>query len=218
VGRRARLAGYGLEALGIGRENTEPNVPTNAYLQTVFPNIYAAGDVAGPYQLTHAAAHQAWYATVNALFGDFKRFAADYRHLPSTVFVAPEVARVGVNEQEARAQGLRFEVTRFDLADLDRALTDAGSAPPQGFVKVLTAPGKDRILGVSIVAPQAGDMLAEYVLAMRHGLGLKAILGTVHAYPTFAEANKYAAGAWQRARAPKRLLALVRAFHAWRRG
>ncbi len=218
VGRRARLSGYGLDELGIVVNDTQRTVPTNAYLQTVFPTIYAAGDVAGPYQLTHAAAHQAWYATVNALFGDFKRFAADYRHLPATTFVAPEVARVGLNEQEARAQGLRFEVTRFDLADLDRALTDAGSAPPTGFVKVLTVPGKDRILGATIVAPQAGDMLAEYVLAMRHGLGLKAILGTVHAYPTFAEANKYAAGAWQRAHVPKRLLAWARAFHAWRRG
>ncbi len=218
VGRRARMTGYGLEALGIAIDDQRNTVPTNAYLQTVFPNIYAAGDVAGPYQLTHAAAHQAWYATVNALFGDFKRFAADYRHLPATTFVAPEVARVGLNEQEARAQGLRYEVTRFDLADLDRSLTDAGSTPPAGFVKVLTAPGKDRILGATIVAPQAGDMLAEYVLAMRHGLGLKAILGTVHAYPTFAEANKYAAGAWQRAHAPQRLLAWARAFHAWRRG
>ena len=215
VGRRARLSGYGLEDLGIAVEHT---VPTNAYLQTVFPSIYAAGDVAGPYQLTHAAAHQAWYATVNALFGDFKRFAADYRHLPATTFVAPEVARVGLNEQEARTRGIRYEVTRFDLADLDRALTDAGGAPPTGFVKVLTVPGKDRILGATIVAPQAGDMLAEYVLAMRHGLGLKAILGTVHAYPTFAEANKYAAGAWQRAHVPKRLLALARVFHGWRRG
>ena len=215
VGRRARLSGYGLEELGIAVEHT---VPTNAYLQTVFPSIYAAGDVAGPYQLTHAAAHQAWYATVNALFGDFKRFAADYRHLPATTFVAPEVARVGLNEQEAQAQGVGYEVTRFDLADLDRALTDAGSAPPTGFVKVLTVPGKDRILGATIVAPQAGEMLAEYVLAMRHGLGLKAILGTVHAYPTFAEANKYAAGAWQRAHVPKRLIAWARGFHAWRRG
>ncbi len=215
VGRSARLSGYGLEELGISAERT---VPTNAYLQTVFPSIYAAGDVAGPYQLTHAAAHQAWYATVNALFGDFKRFAADYRHLPATTFVAPEVARLGLNEQEAQAQGVRYELTRFDLADLDRALTDAGSAPPTGFVKVLTVPGKDRILGATIVAPQAGDMLAEYVLAMRHRLGLKAILATVHAYPTFAEANKYAAGAWQRAHAPKRLLAWARGFHAWRRG
>lgn len=218
VGRRARLTGYGLEELGLCPEARERTIATNDYLQTVFPNIYAAGDVAGPYQLTHAAAHQAWHATVNALFGDFKRFAADYRHLPSVTFVAPEVARVGLNEQAARAQGLRFEVTRFDLAELDRALTDAGSTPPSGFVKVLTVAGKDRILGVTIVASHAADMLAEYVLAMRHGLGLKAILSTVHAYPTFAQANQYAAGAWQRAHVPKRLLALARGFHAWRRG
>jgi len=215
VGRRARLSGYGLEALGLDGERT---VPTNAYLQTVFPTIYAAGDVAGPYQLTHAAAHQAWYATVNALFGNFKRFAVHYRHLPQATFVAPEVARVGLNEQEAQAKGITYEATRFDLADLDRALCDAGSAPPTGFVKVLTAPGKDRILGVTIVAPQAAEMLAEYVLAMRHGLGLKAVLATVHAYPTFSEANKYVAGAWQRAHAPRVLLRLARAFHAWRRG
>ena len=215
VGRRARLSGYGLEALGLDGERT---VSTNAYLQTVFPTIYAAGDVAGPYQLTHAAAHQAWYATVNALFGSFKRFAVHYRHLPQATFVAPEVARVGLNEQEAQAKGIAYEATRFDLADLDRALCDAGSAPPTGFVKVLTAPGKDRILGVTIVAPQAAEMLTEYVLAMRHGLGLKAVLGTVHAYPTLSEANKYVAGAWQRAHAPRVLLRLARAFHAWRRG
>ena len=215
VGRRARLSGYGLEALGLDVERT---VPTNAYLQTVFPTIYAAGDVAGPYQLTHAAAHQAWYATVNALFGSFKRFAVHYRHLPQATFVAPEVARVGVNEQEAQTQGVDYEVTRFDLADLDRALCDAGSAPPAGFVKVLTAPGKDRILGATIVAPQASEMLAEYVFAMRHGLGLKAILGTVHPYPTYSEANKYVAGVWQRAHAPQRLLSWARTFHTWRRG
>ena len=215
VGRRARLQGYGLETLGIATEHT---VPTNAYLQTVFPTIYAAGDVAGPYQFTHAAAPQAWYATVNALFGGFKRFAADYRHLPSTTFVSPEVARVGLNSQEAHARGVAFEVTRFDLAELDRALCEAGDAAPSGFVKVLTVPGSDRILGVTIVAERAAEMLAEYVLAMRKGLGLKAVLGTVHAYPTFTEANRYAAGVWQRAHVPAWLLRLARRFHAWRRG
>ena len=215
VGRRARLQGYGLETLGIATERT---VPTNAYLQTVFPTIYAAGDVAGPYQFTHAAAHQAWYATVNALLGDFKRFAADYRHLPVTTFVAPEVARVGLNAQEADAQGVAFERTRFDLAELDRALCEAGDAAPTGFVQVLTVPGSDRILGVTIVADRAAEMLAEYVLAMRKGLGLKAVLGTVHAYPTFTEANKYAAGNWQRAHVPAWLLRGARRFHTWRRG
>ena len=215
VGRRARLKGYGLEALGL---DVDRAVPTNAYLQTVFPTIYAAGDATGPYQLTHAAAHQAWHATVNALFGGFKRFAVHYRHLPHATFVAPEVARVGLNEQEAQAKSLAYEVTRFDLAELDRALCDAGKVPPAGFVKLLTAPGTDRLLGATIVAPAASEMLPEYVLAMRHGLGLKAILGAVHAYPTYNEANKYAAGVWQRAHAPKRLLALARAFHTWRRG
>lgn len=212
VGRSARLSGYGLEELGIPTGHT---VQTNDYLQTIYPNIYAAGDVAGPYQFTHTAAHQAWYAAVNALFGDFKKFKADYRVIPWATFTDPEVARVGLNEQEARAQGIAFEVTRYGIDDLDRALCDSEA---QGFVKVLTAPGKDRILGVTIVGSHAGDLIAEYVLAMKHGLGLNKILGTIHIYPTMAEANKYAAGEWKRAHQPVQLLEWVRRFHNWRRG
>jgi pyruvate/2-oxoglutarate dehydrogenase complex dihydrolipoamide dehydrogenase (E3) component len=212
VGRQARLTGYGLEDLGIPVGRT---VDTNEYLQTLYPNIYAAGDVAGPYQLTHVAAHQAWYAAVNALFGDFKKFKADYRVIPWATFVDPEVARVGLNEQEAREKNVAYEVTRFPLDDLDRALADSET---QGFVKVLTVPGKDRILGVTIVGSHAGDLIAEYVLAMKQGLGLNKLLGTIHIYPTMAEANKYAAGAWKRAHQPERLLAWVKRFHDWRRG
>lgn len=216
VGRRARLTGYGLEALGIPTQHT---VQTNEYLQTLYPNIYAAGDVAGPFQLTHAAAHQAWYATVNALFGQFKRFKADYRVIPRATFTTPEVASVGLNEQQAQAQGVAYELTHFSLQELDRAICDEGPyAAAQGFVKVLTVPGKDRILGATIVGQHAGDLLAEYVLAMRHGLGLNQVLGTIHSYPTWAEANKYAAGQWKRAHAPQRLLAWVRKYHDWRRG
>jgi len=212
VGRSARLTGYGLEDLGMATERT---VPTNAYLETIYPNIFAAGDVAGPYQLTHVAAHQAWYAAVNALFGSVKKFKVDYTVLPRTTFTDPEVARVGLNEQEARASHTPFELTQFDLADLDRAMVDGQT---RGFVKVLTVPGKDTILGVTLVGHHAGDLLAEYVLAMKHGLGLNKILGTVHSYPTFSEANKYAAGVWKRAHAPQRLLTLAKHFHAWRRG
>jgi len=212
IGRKARLAGYGLEALGIPAEKT---VDTNEYLQTLYPNIYAAGDVAGPYQFTHTAAHQAWYATVNALFGDLRRFKADYSTIPAATFVDPEIARVGLNEQEARDQGVACEVTRYRLDDLDRAIADGDA---EGFVKVLTVPGKDRILGVTIVGRHAADLLAEYVLAMKHGLGLNKVLGTVHTYPTLSEANKYAAGEWRRAHQPKRLLAWVRRYHAWKRG
>ncbi|NDB00317.1 MAG: hypothetical protein EBY25_05060 [Betaproteobacteria bacterium] len=212
VGRAARLDGYGLEALGIPTGRT---IETNAYLQTLYPNIYAVGDVAGPYQFTHAAAHQAWYATVNALFGQFRRFKADYRALPAVTFTEPEVARVGLSEQEARAQGIAHELTRYRLDELDRAIAEGET---QGFVKVLTVPGQDRILGVTIVGSQAGELLAEYVLAMQQGLGLNKILGTIHPYPTLAEANKYAAGAWKRAHAPERLLAWVRRYHNWRRG
>jgi len=212
AGRAARLTGYGLEQLGIPTDRT---ITTDDTLQTLYPNIYAAGDVAGPLQLTHMAAHQAWYATVNALFGDFKRFRVNYSAIPHATFTDPEVARVGLNEQEAQAQGVAYEVTRYDLDDLDRAIADGAA---HGFVKVLTTPGKDRILGAAIVGAQAGELLAEYVLAMQHGLGLNKILGTVHSYPTLAEANKYAAGQWRRAHQPTALLPWVERFHAWRRG
>jgi pyruvate/2-oxoglutarate dehydrogenase complex dihydrolipoamide dehydrogenase (E3) component/uncharacterized membrane protein YdjX (TVP38/TMEM64 family) len=213
AGRSPRVSGYGLEELGIPL-TPDGTIETNAYLQTVYPNIYAVGDVAGPFQFTHTAAHQAWYAAVNALFGRFKRFKADYSVVPRATFTEPEVARVGLNETEARDRGIACEVTRYDLADLDRAIAD-GTA--HGFVKVLTVPGRDRILGVTIVGEHAGDLLAEYVLAMKHGLGLNKILGTIHTYPTLAEANKYAAGAWKRAHAPRRLLAWVARYHTWER-
>lgn len=212
VGRVARLEGYGLETLGIPVQRT---VDTNDYLQTIYPNIYAAGDVAGPYQLTHVAAHQAWYAAVNALFGEFRLFKADYSVIPWATFIDPEVARVGLNEQDAKEKGIAFEVTRYGIEDLDRAIADSEA---RGFVKVLTVPGKDTILGVILVGTHAGDLLAEYVLAMRHGLGLNKILSTIHTYPTLAEANKYAAGEWKRAHQPKRLLEWVRRYHDWKRG
>jgi len=212
VGRSANLTGYGLEELGVAAGRT---VEVNGYLQTNFPNIYAAGDVAGPYQFTHTAAHQAWYAAVNALFDPFKKFRADYAVVPSATFVEPEVARVGLNEQEARERGIPFDLTRYGLDDLDRAIADEEA---HGFIKVLTVPGKDRILGVTIVGEHAADLLAEHVLAMKHGIGLDKILGTIHTYPTLTEANKYAAGNWKRAHAPQALLRWVGRFHRWRRG
>ncbi|MEQ8771769.1 MAG: FAD-dependent oxidoreductase [Erythrobacter sp.] len=212
VGRKARLDGFGLEELGI---DTEATVDTDEFLATKFPNIYAAGDVAGPFQYTHAASHQAWYASVNALFGQFWRFKADYRVMPAVTFLDPEFARVGLNEREAREQGTEYEVTRYDIDDLDRAIAESET---KGFVKVLTPPNKDTILGVTIVASHAGELLAEYVLAMKQGIGLNAILGTIHSYPTMAEANKYAAGDWKRAHKPEGLLGLVERYHAWRRG
>ena len=212
AGRKARLSGYGLEALGIATDRT---VVTDEYLATLHPNIFAAGDVAGPFQFTHTAAHQAWYASVNALFGDLKRFKADYRVIPQVTFTDPEVARVGLNEAEATAQGIAHEVTLFPLHELDRAIADGATT---GFVKLITPPGKDRILGVTIVGAHAGEIIAEYVLAMRHGLGLNRILGTVHAYPTMAEANKFAAGVWKKRHAPEHLLRLLGRYHDWRRG
>jgi len=212
VGRSARLKGFGLEELGIPAQRT---VTTNDYLETLYPNIYAAGDVAGPYQFTHTAAHQAWYASVNALFGDFKKFRADYTVVPWSTFIDPEVARVGLNEQEAREKNIACEVTKYGMDDLDRAIADGAA---YGFVKVLTVPGTDKILGATIVGEHAGDLLAEFVLAMKHGLGLNKILGTIHIYPTLAEANKYAAGEWKRAHAPQQVLAWLERYHNWKRG
>jgi len=212
IGRKARLSGYGLEELGI---ETHKTVATDEYLATIYPNIFAAGDVAGPYQFTHVASHQAWFASVNALFGQFKRFKADYRVIPWTTFIDPEVARVGLNEQEAAERGIAHEVTVYPMHELDRAIAESATA---GFVKVLTPPGKDRILGVTIVGDHAAELLAEYVLAMKHGLGLGKILGTIHTYPTMAEANKFAAGEWKKKHAPQGLLRLVERYHSWRRG
>ena len=212
VGRTARLTGFGLEELGIPAKRV---VETNEYLETIYPNIYAAGDVAGPYQFTHTAAHQAWFAAVNALFGIVKRFKADYRVIPWVTFLDPEVARVGLSEAEAREKGIPHEVTRYSIDDLDRAIADSSA---HGFVKVLTVPGKDRILGVTIVGEHGGDLLAEFVLAMKQGLGLNKILGTIHSYPTLSEANKFVAGEWRKAHVNPRTLQYLARFHAWRRG
>jgi dihydrolipoamide dehydrogenase len=212
VGRTARLKGFGLEELGIPFGKT---VETDEYLRTRYPNILACGDVAGPFQFTHTASHQAWYAAVNGLFGSLKKFKADYSVIPWATFIDPEVAHVGLNEQEAKEKGVAYEVTRYGIDDLDRAIADSSA---HGFVKVLTVPKRDKILGVTIVGPHAGDLLAEYVLAMKHGLGLNKILGTIHTYPTLSEANKYAAGEWKRNHQPERLLRWVAKFHAWQRG
>lgn len=211
AGRQARLTGYGLEELGIATAYT---ITINDHLETNFPNIFAVGDVAGPFQFTHFAAHQAWFAAVNALFGGLRRFRADYSVLPWVTYTDPEAAHVGLTEAMARERGVEYEIVHYDLGHLDRAVTESAN---QGFVKLLVHPGKDRILGATIVAQNAGEMLAEYVLAMKHGIGLNKILGTVHAYPTMSEANKYAAGEWKKAHKPERLLKLVERYHAWRR-
>jgi pyruvate/2-oxoglutarate dehydrogenase complex dihydrolipoamide dehydrogenase (E3) component/uncharacterized membrane protein YdjX (TVP38/TMEM64 family) len=214
VGRIANTSGYGLEELGIPLTKTR-TVDSNEYLQTIYPNIYACGDVAGPYQFTHTASHQAWYAAVNALFGRFRKFRADYSVIPWATFTDPEVARVGLNETEAKERNIPYEVTTYGIDDLDRAIAD-GEA--HGVVKVLTVPGKDKVLGVTIAGEHAGDLIVEYIAAMRHGIGLNRILRTIHIYPTLAEANKYAAGAWKRAHAPAGLLKWVERYHAWMRG
>ncbi len=213
IGRAANVKGYGVEELGI-ELSPRKTVAVNPFLETNYPNIFACGDVAGPYQFTHTAAHQAWYAAVNALFGQFKKFRVDYSVIPWATFTDPEVARVGLNEQDAKQQEIAYEVSIFGVDDLDRAIADSEA---YGFVKVLTAPGKDKILGVTIVGNHAGDLIAEFVLAMKHGLGLEKILGTIHIYPTMSEANKYVAGVWKRNHKPEKLLKWLARYHAWRR-
>lgn len=213
VGRKPRIQGYGLEELGIP-VTPQQTIETDVWLKTLYPNIYACGDVAGPWQFTHAGAHQAWYATVNALFGGIKRFRLDARVMPAVTFTDPEVGRVGMNEREARAGSIEYEVTRYDLAELDRAIAARAT---RGFVKILTVPSKDRILGATVVGERAGELIAELALAMRHRIGLSGILATVHAYPTFAEASRYAAGAWRRAHAPERVLRWLERWQRWRR-
>ena len=214
VGRKANVTGFGLEALGV-IITPQGTVEVDGYLRTNFTNIYAVGDVAGPYQFTHTASHMAWFAAVNAMFGTFWKFTVDYSVIPWCTFTSPEVARVGISEDEAKAQNIAYEVTTFDVAELDRALTDEEA---HGIVKVLTPPGKDQILGVTIVADHAGDLISEYVLAMKYGLGLKKIMGTIHIYPTLAEMNKFAASEWRKKHKPDWALALVGKYHAWRRG
>ncbi len=214
VGRKANTDKLGLENIGL---TTNPNgtLKVNEFLQTDIPNIYAAGDIAGPYQFTHTAAHQAWYAAVNSLFGSFKKFKADYRVIPWATFTDPEVARVGLSEDEAKEQGIAYEVTKFGIDDLDRAIADSEA---HGFIKVLTVPGKDKILGATIVGYHAGELITEYISAMKHGIGLNKILGTIHIYPTLSETNKYVAGEWKRTHAPEKLLGYLQRFHAWRLG
>jgi pyruvate/2-oxoglutarate dehydrogenase complex dihydrolipoamide dehydrogenase (E3) component len=212
LGRKPNITGFGLEELGVTLSPTG-TLQVDGFLATNYPNIFACGDVAGPYQFTHTAAHQAWYAAVNALFGNIKRFRADYSVIPWATFTEPEVARVGLNELEAKERNIAYETSWYDLADLDRAIADNAA---HGFVKVLTIPGKDKILGVTIAGEHAADLIAEFVLAMKHGIGLNKILGTIHIYPTLAEANKYAAGVWKLNHQPLKLLAWLQRYHAWR--
>ncbi|MCI0505614.1 MAG: FAD-dependent oxidoreductase [Gammaproteobacteria bacterium] len=213
LGRKPNVEGFGMEALNI-HTSVQGNIETDEFLRTNYPNIYACGDVAGPYQFTHMASHQAWYAAVNALFKPFKKFRVNYSVVPWAIYTDPEVARVGLNEIEASAKGIPYEVTRYGIEDLDRAIADEEG---HGLVKVLTVPGKDKILGATIIGHHAGELIGEFVTAMTHGLGLEKILGTIHIYPTFTEANKYAAGNWKKSHKPERVLGWLNWFHRWRR-
>ncbi len=213
VGRQARTENIWSDHLNIDCQDNG-KLMLNEFLQTNYPNIYACGDVAGPYEFTHVASHQAWYSSVNSLFGAFKKFSVDYSVIPWCTFIEPEVARVGLNEQEAKQNSIEYEVTTYDISDLDRAIADEDA---YGLVKVLTIPGKDTILGATIAGSHAGDLITEFVTAMKQGFGLNKILGTIHIYPTLAEANKYAAGEWKRAHAPQKLLQWIKKYHDFRR-
>ena len=213
LGRKANTEGFGLEELGVKIRETK-TIEANAFLQTNIPSIYVCGDVTGPYQFTHTAAHQAWYACVNALFSPLKKFKVDYTVIPWATFTDPEVARVGLNEKDAKIQNILYEVTTYDIDDLDRAITDSEA---HGFIKVLTVPNKDKILGVTIVGRHAGDLIAEYILAMKYGLGMNKILATIHIYPTLSEANKYVAGNWKKEHLPTFAIKILEKFHKWRR-
>ena len=213
LGRKANIEGFGLEELGVKIRDTK-TIEANSFLQTNIPSIYVCGDVTGPYQFTHTAAHQAWYASINALFSPLKKFKVDYTVIPWATFTDPEVARVGMNEKDANIKNILYEVTTYDIDDLDRAIADSEA---HGFIKVLTVPNKDKILGVTIVSRHAGDLIAEYILAMKHGLGMNKILGTIHIYPTLSEANKYVAGNWKKEHLPIFAIKILEKFHRWRR-
>ena len=214
IGRSANVEGYGVDTLDLGLRKNQ-TIETDEFLRTRFPNIYCVGDVTGPYQLTHAGAHQAWYAAVNALFGGIKSFRTDYRVLPACTFTEPEAARVGLSEAEAKQQGTDVEVVKYEMSELDRAVAESATA---GFVKVLVTPGQDKILGASVVGERAGELIAVFALAMKQGIGLDKILGTVFAYPTFAEAIKSVAGERRKRHQPEKLLKLAARYHHWKRG
>ncbi|MBU3950616.1 MAG: FAD-dependent oxidoreductase, partial [Proteobacteria bacterium] len=213
LGRTPNTRGFGLEELGVTL-GPRGQIQTNGFLETNYPNIFCCGDVHGQYQFTHTAAHESWYAAVNALFGRIKKFRVDYSVIPWATYTDPEVARVGINEQDAKERNIDYEMVTYKLDDLDRAMADSCA---HGFVKVLTLPGRDKILGVTIVGHHGADSIAEFVLAMKQGIGLNKILGTIHIYPTMAEANKYAAGLWKKRHAPEKLLAWAERFHTWMR-
>ncbi len=211
VGRVARTQDFSELEFAV---NSDGTLAVNEYLQTQYPNIYACGDLVGPYQFTHVASHQAWYAAVNALFGGFKKFKVDYRVIPRVTFTSPEVASVGITEREAKDQNIAYELTRYDLQESDRAITEEQTT---GFLQVITPVGSDKVLGVSIVAEHAGEMLPEWVLAMKYGLGLNKILGTIHAYPTWNEANKALSGSWKKNHVHPGIMSWLERLHRWRR-
>ena len=214
IGRKARTQGFGLEQLGIELTD-QKTIQHDEFLATRFPNIFVCGDCAGPYQLTHVAAHQAWYAAINALFSPFKKFKQDLRVIPSVIFTSPQIAQVGLTEAEAKDKKIEFQMHRYDLQDLDRAICDGD---PRGFVKILVQAETGQIIGATIVSQNSGESISEIVLAMKHRIGIGKILETIHAYPTWAEANKYVAGKWKSANAPQLALKILEEFHSWRRG
>jgi len=210
VGRRAHVTGLGLEELGV--DVSGGRIAVDRYLRTAVPSIFACGDVVGPYQFTHMAGQQARAVIQNALLPLKTRM--DYRVVPWATFTEPEVARVGLSEEEAAAQGVAHRVIKVPLAGIDRAVCDGDT---EGFLKILTPPGRDGILGATLVGPHAGDLLHEVVLAMRARLRLRDIASTVHIYPTLAEVFRRAADEARKESFTPRLQKWFAAYFRWRR-
>lgn len=212
-GRQANTENLGLESLGI-KLRANGTIAVDQYLRTSQKHIFACGDVTGPYQFTHMASHQAWFASVNSLLGGFKKFKVDYSIVPKATFTDPEVASVGLLESELKQAGKKFETTFFKLDEMDRALAE-GEA--KGFIKIMTKAGSDKILGVTICGAHAGELITEFITAMKNGFGLNQILATIHIYPSYSEANKYLAGQWKRKRAPQWALKILEKVHRFNR-
>jgi pyruvate/2-oxoglutarate dehydrogenase complex dihydrolipoamide dehydrogenase (E3) component len=205
AGRKPNVEGLGLDAAGVLYD--KKGITVDERLRTSQPHIFAAGDIAGGHQFTHLADHHARVIVRNVLI-PWIQTKADTPVLPWCTYTSPEVARVGLSEDEARKRGVPYDVWLQPLSEVDRAVVESEES---GFAKVLTAHGSDRILGATIVAERAGDLLHEVVLAMKAGVGLKAISGTIHAYPTFAEVTRRVADRYQKSR----LTPVARRTFAW---
>jgi pyruvate/2-oxoglutarate dehydrogenase complex dihydrolipoamide dehydrogenase (E3) component len=215
AGRTPNVDGIGLETAGVDYDKS--GITVNARLQTTNPSIYAAGDICSRYKFTHAADAMAQIVIQNALFPH--PFGLGYASVDSLVmpwctFTEPEVAHVGMYEKEAQEKGLDVETYTYTLDEVDRAILDGED---EGFARVHIQKGTDKILGATIVAAHAGEMISEFSVAMKTGAGAKAIAGTIHPYPTQAEVNKKVINLWRKAHFTQRTREFLIKLFAWMR-